>query len=95
MMSAEPGQMLDPIAVDATWWLVIVDAKTLPLLSDPVLRERAEGLITERTLRRAIDETFDGMSVSDAPQPADPAPIKTDLLANVGLVASPAKRLGG
>jgi hypothetical protein len=55
LFNAEPGELLEPVAVDDTAWLVLVEAKTMPSAADPELRERAAELIAARERARAVD----------------------------------------
>lgn len=55
LLAAEPGQLLEPIAVDGVAWLALLEAKTAPSAADPALRERAVELIAARARARALD----------------------------------------
>jgi hypothetical protein len=55
LFNAEPGELLEPVAVEDTAWLVLVEAKTMPSSADPELRERAAELIAARERARAVD----------------------------------------
>jgi hypothetical protein len=55
LFAAEPGELVEPLAVEDTAWLVHVEAKTMPSAADPELRERAAELIAARERARAVD----------------------------------------
>jgi hypothetical protein len=55
LFAAEPGELLEPLAVEDTAWLVLVEAKTMPSAADPELRNRAAELIAVRERARAVD----------------------------------------
>jgi hypothetical protein len=55
LFNAEPGELLEPVAVEDTAWLALVEAKTMPSPSAPELRERAAELIAARERARAVD----------------------------------------
>jgi hypothetical protein len=55
LFNAEPGELLEPLAVEDTAWLVRVDAKTMPAAADPELRARAAELMAARERARAVD----------------------------------------
>jgi hypothetical protein len=55
LFNAEPGELLEPLPVDDTAWLVLVEAKTMPSVADPELRDRAVELIAARERARAVD----------------------------------------
>jgi hypothetical protein len=55
LFNAEPGELLEPVPVEDTVWLVIVEAKTMPSAADPELRNRAAELLAARERARAVD----------------------------------------
>jgi hypothetical protein len=55
LFNAEPGELLEPLPVEDTAWLVLVEAKTMPSAADPELRDRAADLIAARERARAVD----------------------------------------
>jgi hypothetical protein len=55
VFAAEPGELLEPELVGDVGWLVLVEAKTIPSVADPALRERAATLIAARERARASD----------------------------------------
>jgi hypothetical protein len=55
LFAAEPGELLGPLAVEDTAWLVLVEAKTTPSAADLDLRNRAAELIAARERARAVD----------------------------------------
>jgi hypothetical protein len=55
LFAAEPGELLDPVEVEDTAWLVLVEAKTMPSAADPELRNRAAELIAARERARVVD----------------------------------------
>ena len=55
LFAAEPGELLEPLAVEETAWLVLVEGKTMPSAADPELRNRAAELIAARERAGAVD----------------------------------------
>jgi hypothetical protein len=55
LFNAEPGELLEPAAIDDTAWLVLIEAKTMPSAAAPELRDRATELIAARERARAVD----------------------------------------
>jgi len=56
LFATEPGELLGPLAVESTGWLVLLEAKTTPSTAEPEIRERAVGLIAARERARAVDD---------------------------------------
>ena len=55
LLAANPGDLIGPVAIGGGYQLVLVVRQVVPSLDDPMVRVRAEGVLTKRALAAEVN----------------------------------------
>jgi parvulin-like peptidyl-prolyl isomerase len=55
LLTAQPGELIGPVSNEDAYVLLAVNDRTPPAPTDPELRRRAETLLVQRAVKRALE----------------------------------------